>query len=1118
MNDASPLLGQLRLQHVLRRGGMSEVWLAHDEWLGAPVAVKIIERASDAQAQRRLEEAFQREVRAIASLDHPYIVSVLDWGQVELGQAAASGGRLTEGSLYLVMEYAAGGSLQELEHELSWPQIRTILLRLLEALAHAHAREVIHRDLKPGNVLLRAGKGSVEEVVLSDFGLALGQAQLQDSSAHHVLGTRAYMAPEQITNDWRDQGPWTDLYALGCLAWTLLHGQPPFTGEDILKAHLEAPLPRCSPRQAAPDRIGGWLRTLLAKNPRDRFRFAAEAARELLRMDSLSAGQPTLRGWGERVRSQPQALRLGQGLGLLELRPAPMVGRQAERAALWQRVEEAVEQRRPKLILLSGERGVGKSRLAQWLVHRAVELGVATTLRAQGGPERSLHEAIGQMLRDHLRCAELDQAQVAARVARAVRRLSWRGDEPATRDQDIQTLTQLISGRLPQTPQEREATHAALSRQMARMAAHRPLLVWLDELRGWPQLLALLQTLRELTPTGAIVFVVTLEAWPLGQDEEAQLAWQTLCQDEAVTLHRVEPLDALAQAALIQHLLPLAAPLARQVERLAEGNPLFTIELVHALIARDALEKSAEGWRLRPEATLEIPTTISTLLLERVEATLRGVSAWSEAQRDQARQALELAACLGPQVFLAEWSAACRHAGLDAPESLVEQAVRAGLAQWSEVGFDLEHGLLGLCLEAEAARGGRAQGHHAACAAMLRERYGEQVQAVAERLAKHLLHAQQTEQALELLLSAMETRRLHGEFTHGHALYEAWVSGMRALGPRADALAWGRGELARVRLLLTQGAMPEAQAAMAHADALATHSGDAALMAEALMLRGWMARKTGALALTREHLEAARALFDSSQDHEGLGRCLVALGELYVTLGDGQAAMRTLSEAVARLEAQQNHHELGRAFMVLSELAYSQLDEYHGDVYLERALAQFQREGNSVALSQAYNFQGEMARRRGDLDQAMAHYRRALAMMRTTASREVVIPCLNLLFTLLARRDYAEAAQLIPSVWRVIEREGWQPYEGCLRLGRLCCEGDAGRFEGWPAQLELIEEGLSRSGLIEADVAELAEHAAELAERGEQPALFARVLRLAISQREGLHQHAQAQALRRRLA
>ena len=266
-------LGPFRLDKPIGVGASAEVWGALHRLEKVPVAVKVL--TARAARQEAFADGFRTEVEAAASLNHPAIVELLDQGRVPPAVEGASNGRLRAGSPYLVMERLDGGALHDRE-PLDWRELRSTLMTLLDALAHAHARGVLHRDIKPGNIMFT--EAGLPKLV--DFGIA--HAQEQDASNEGYLGTPAYMAPEQFEARWRDYGPWTDLYALGCTAWTMIWGEPPFGRRtkvvDLALAHVHRPLPRLAVPPTLPPALMEWLEQLLAKRPRDRFRRAADAA------------------------------------------------------------------------------------------------------------------------------------------------------------------------------------------------------------------------------------------------------------------------------------------------------------------------------------------------------------------------------------------------------------------------------------------------------------------------------------------------------------------------------------------------------------------------------------------------------------------------------------------------------------------------------------------------------------------------------------------------------------------------------------------------------------------------------------------------------------------------
>jgi hypothetical protein len=335
------------------------------------------------------------------------------------------------------MELIEGRALSSLLGGLSWPKIRSLLLSLLDALAHAHARSVIHRDLKPENVLVSQRPEGGWRPKLVDFGIA-HQAPDASSVATTIeqeigpMGTPAYMAPEQINGDWRDHGPWTDLYALGCMAWELVCGRPPFDASNallLMNAHLSDPLPDFRPSVAVPEGFEGWVRRLLEKQWQRRFEWAADAAAALGALDDASMVEPVddntaqVRGddltepmlmsrtlpldeltlehptgvepsedggevspvarptlpttWRAEGAQVEQGQLLGAGLSLYGLKRIPVVDRSEIRDELWGALRSLDQEASRRGVLLDGPAGCGKSRLAEWLVERALEVGGA---------------------------------------------------------------------------------------------------------------------------------------------------------------------------------------------------------------------------------------------------------------------------------------------------------------------------------------------------------------------------------------------------------------------------------------------------------------------------------------------------------------------------------------------------------------------------------------------------------------------------------------------------------------------------------------------------------------------------------------------------------------------
>jgi serine/threonine-protein kinase len=236
LRTAAPLLdGRYRLGPVLARGGMSTIYRATDTRLDRPVAVKVMDPRLAADPVFRAR--FEREARSAARIDHPAVVDVHDQGTGVLGDG--------EPVVFLVMELVEGGTLRDVLRAagaLPVPAAVAVLVPVLDGLAQAHRRGLVHRDVKPENVLVsRTG-----EVKVGDFGLVTAAAQAGVSHAGMILGTVAYLSPEQVTTGAADAR--SDVYAAGVLAYELLTGAPPFTGDTAISVayrhvHDEVPPP-----------------------------------------------------------------------------------------------------------------------------------------------------------------------------------------------------------------------------------------------------------------------------------------------------------------------------------------------------------------------------------------------------------------------------------------------------------------------------------------------------------------------------------------------------------------------------------------------------------------------------------------------------------------------------------------------------------------------------------------------------------------------------------------------------------------------------------------------------------------------------------------------------------
>ena len=301
MTQPRLLGGRYELDGVVGRGGMAEVYRARDIRLDRIVAIKTLR--ADLARDQIFQARFRREAQSAASLNHPSIVAVYD-----TGEDMATGVPVP----YIVMEYVDGRTVRDLlqeGHRLLPERSLEIIDGVLRALEYSHQAGIVHRDIKPGNVMVTRNG----DIKVMDFGIAraMSDAQATMTQTAQVIGTAQYLSPEQARGDRVDAR--SDLYSAGCLLYELLTGRPPFTGDSpvaIAYQHVrENPVP---PSRVDPD-VPPWADAIvlkaMAKSPADRYQSAAEMRADLQRAASgMPVSAPTTR-----LDNYPRTQRMGTG-------------------------------------------------------------------------------------------------------------------------------------------------------------------------------------------------------------------------------------------------------------------------------------------------------------------------------------------------------------------------------------------------------------------------------------------------------------------------------------------------------------------------------------------------------------------------------------------------------------------------------------------------------------------------------------------------------------------------------------------------------------------------------------------------------------------------------------
>lgn len=293
------LAGRYEVLELIGRGGMAEVYLGRDKRLSRTVAIKLLR--SDIAEDPTFQARFRREAQSAAALNHPSIVGVYDFGEEVVTRADGS----TQTVPYIVMEYVQGHTVRELLSEgeaVPIDEAGEIVSGVLQALGYSHRNGIVHRDIKPGNIMLT----NTGEVKVMDFGIAraIEDSAVTVTQTHAVVGTAQYLSPEQARGEVVDAR--SDIYSCGCLLYELLTGRPPFKGDSavaIAYQHVrELPVP---PSQIAPDVPESMDRVVmkaLAKHREDRYQNADQMRADLqAAIRGLQVNAPATETWQQQA-------------------------------------------------------------------------------------------------------------------------------------------------------------------------------------------------------------------------------------------------------------------------------------------------------------------------------------------------------------------------------------------------------------------------------------------------------------------------------------------------------------------------------------------------------------------------------------------------------------------------------------------------------------------------------------------------------------------------------------------------------------------------------------------------------------------------------------------------
>lgn len=634
--------------NVLGEGGMGIVYRCRDQATGDLVAVKRVILPEGKLASEYIGW-FYKEARALAALDHPGIVHARDFGQ------------LADGSPFLAMDLVTGVSLHDLSHSrLSFPIIWSIVDGVLAALAHAHARGVIHGDLKPSNVIVEQRVDQAPRVHILDFGLAwlrqdphderLDGNKSMEFAPHAGAGTPGYMAPEQIQHEMHYVQGATDLYALGCFLYKLVTGNAPFSGDpkELLKLHAYHQPPTPNVAVSAPAGVDKFVLRLLSKRPWDRYEFAAEARRawlkfvpgsidpELLKFPQVTHHEDkydATRRTGPRTSGVALEPLPDRAPGLLGIRPSPLVGREEIRTRLRSIAADMIAGKGPphRLVILLGPAGVGKSRIAEWLCETVHEDGRMVPLVARYRPVRTALDGMLGAVTTYFNFERVDRDTIERSLLER-----WKIDKNDRKGRSwVAGAGEWLRPMPPSdervgpsgvrfTIDTLELRRLVSQYAIRRIADGRPLLFFFDDLHhaGQTTFEGLLKIHRE-EQDQQILMLVTIRSEDVQLGTPAADRLRRLREEMDGEVIEVAPMDRDETCALVRTSLPLDDDAVNEAARRSRGFPLFALQQVHSWAHAGELEFFGGTYRVPSDVLAMRPKTTADLWDSRVAAVPR---------------------------------------------------------------------------------------------------------------------------------------------------------------------------------------------------------------------------------------------------------------------------------------------------------------------------------------------------------------------------------------------------------------------------------------------------------------------------------------------------------------
>lgn len=1018
------LNNRYRLDAELGHGGMGTVYRAYDQFLERAVAVKVLNEAGlGSKGRSRLLD----EARLSAQLNHPNIVSVYDAGLA--------------GSIpFVVMELIPGDSLYE-RHPEDLGTILNIARQICAALGHAHEQQIVHRDLKPENVLITEN-GLVK---LSDFGLALSLASRLTSEGS-IIGTVYYLAPELALGQPFDGR--ADLYALGVILYEQVTGRVPFAGDNplaVVSQHVSAPVvPPSTYHPGLPAELETLILRLMAKDPADRFPNARATA------DALEAVEH-----GER-RVQPADTDSGpEERQLLEkLGRGRLIGRQDELAGLHRLWKQALNGQ-ATLALISGEPGVGKTRLANEMVIYA-RLSGAVVLRGgsyeneAGTPYLPIIEALREWVRQQ--------------PAESLNHLDDLAAELSKLAPEIESRLGPLTPNPPLPPgEERLRLYDHIARFMALLASPKGLLLFVDDIH-WADsgTLSLVQYLLRYLAHDRLMVVACYREVELDRTHPfaaALVQWNRAHLGTRISLDRLGSEDVRRMLKALFGQENISDEFNDAIYEETEGNPFFIEEVIKSLIEQGGIYRESGRWQRRDLTELTIPQSVKEAIGRRLDR-----------QSANCIEMLHTAAALGKRFVFTEMAAASHLSENDLLDAL-DEAGHAQLirAETGEI-FCFTHDKIREVLYEEL-NPIRRRRLHLNIGIGLEELYRPNglrpLSSAAsiccgldpvQTLAYHFVEANDLERGLEYSVLAAESAA--AVFAHEDALQydQHALECAEELGRKED----------QARILHHIGLVHSNRGAFQ----LSAETYERALelaqdeeMRTRLKIDLGMAYAQVGDPRGQPHLEDARRTLDPNTHPLELARVHALLGRFHHLNGEWDAAIRHLERALALAEPLNNSQVLSEIYTYLSGV-YQWTGDLHKSMDWARKNVELgERTGNLFALAVGNEFLAEAYFSLDRWKETLIYAEEDRRIGRKMGSLSRIAWAENAFaYAYHGLGELEQALQAANEAIRIVESTGEERLEALIRSKRAEILGDMGNFEAAYRDAQMVRERAQASG------------------------------------------------------